>query len=160
MTDVTERAIELYSAAAEQIASYALSPERRVDTLGCSPIALDDPCVSQFLNRIGRRLFRRPLTSDELAQWLDLAVELGDDDIHIGQICALRHASVTILVPSGHGVPDSNEEGVMRLSPFEMASRLSFTLLNRGPDERLLDAAQNNELVDSKVSGTCRAPSR
>ncbi|MGB0645894.1 MAG: DUF1592 domain-containing protein [Bradymonadia bacterium] len=149
-TDVTERAIELYSAAADQIASYALSPERRAETIGCSPITLDDPCVSLFVQRIGRRLFRRPLTTNELAQWLDVATELGESDLNTGLKYALSGMlqSPFFLYRVVTGMPDPVEQDIMRLTPFEMASRLSFTLLNRGPDERLLDAAQNNELVD------------
>ena len=35
-----------------------------------------------------------------------------------------------------------------RYTAYEMASRLSFLILNRAPDDALLDAAERGELLD------------
>ena len=83
-TDVTERAIALYAAAAYQLSAYALAPERRLSTVGCEVVELSDGCVTQFIYRMGRRLFRRPLTEDEVGKWRQLAEDTADGEPYKG----------------------------------------------------------------------------
>jgi hypothetical protein len=150
-TDVTERAVELFSDAAYAIAAFAFAPERRVQTLECAPLEFSDSCVANYIQRIGRKLFRRPLTVAEQDRWLNLAMDTHPEDIYRG----LEHSlagmlqSPYFLYRVELGLPDPADDRIRRYTPFEMAQRLSFTIINSGPDDMLLDAAQAGELLDN-----------
>ena len=60
---VTAQHVDAYLAAAEPLADYAAAQA------ACS----DPSCARQRVVDLGRRVFRRPLTSDEAAQYGDLA---------------------------------------------------------------------------------------
>lgn len=149
-TDVTERAIELFSDAAYSIAAYAFAPERRVQTLDCAPLDFSDACVASFVQQMGRRLFRRPLTVAEQNRWLNLATDTHPDDIYRGLEYSLAGMlqSPYFLYRVELGLPDPGDESIRNFTSFEMAQRLSFTIINSGPDDTLLDAAQAGELLD------------
>src|SRR5260221_9917100 len=56
---------ERYSAAAENLANAVLaSATRRQLVLGCEP-STDAACLHTFIERFGRRAYRRPLSADE-----------------------------------------------------------------------------------------------
>jgi len=104
--------------------------------------------------KIGRRLFRRPLTSDEklaYARLYDLERVAGEpfED-------ALR-APITAMLVSPRflfrgeqiepGVSTEGSEGEVReISEYDLASRLSFFLWSSCPDDRLLDLAEQGQL--------------
>src|SRR5262249_30668670 len=46
------------------------------------------------------------------------------------------------------GVPDEKDPTVRHLTPVELATRMSFFLLNSTPDAKLLDAAEKGQLDD------------
>ncbi|MBL8740823.1 MAG: DUF1592 domain-containing protein, partial [Myxococcales bacterium] len=138
-------AAERYYAAAEQTAEAALTEGTRLVALaGCDVEVDGDPCLSSLAERLGRRLYRRPLASEETAALVALS----------GSDATPRDAAKTILISvltSPHflwkveiGVPD--ESGYLTLTGLERASRLSFFLLSSGPDEELLSAAEAGTL--------------
>ncbi|MBL9105383.1 MAG: DUF1592 domain-containing protein [Myxococcales bacterium] len=152
-TTLSELGAQQYEEAADLIAAHIFDnsePSRREALVACD--VADATCTAEFLARVGRRLYRRPLTEAELSRWTGVAAELALGDPWRG----LRFA-VAGLIQSPHflyrvepGHPDSlNNFNFNYYDSYEMAARLSFLLLNTGPDDVLLDAAERGELGDA-----------
>ncbi|MBL8973516.1 MAG: DUF1592 domain-containing protein, partial [Myxococcales bacterium] len=149
-TTLSELGVQQYEEAAELFTGLVFADAARREALvGCAPAAPGDACVTDFIQRFGRRAYRRPLTADEQARWLVMATELADGDAWQG----LRRA-VQGMLQSPHflyrvelGEPDPIDPTRLRYTGHEMASRLSFLLWNTTPDDLLLDAAANGDLL-------------
>jgi hypothetical protein len=121
-------------------------------TLGCDLTADGEAaCEARLLDNILPRLFRRPLDAEDLDQFEALLAqgkELGDGDFASGVRMVLEVAlqSPELLYRPEIGEPidvmeSDPRSGWRRPSPFEMASRLSFSLWGSAPDETLLAEA-------------------
>ncbi|HET9934132.1 MAG TPA: DUF1592 domain-containing protein [Polyangiaceae bacterium] len=109
-------------------------------------------CLDGFLNSFGRRALRRPLNSDELAEYRDIAQ--GSSPKATNPAEALRNVVVTLLMSPrfvNHleldGSPMAGREDYIALDPFVVASRLSYTFWQTLPDEPLLTAAADGTLA-------------
>lgn len=148
---LSPRGVELYEAAAQRIArQVAASGPVRDRLISCVPALPADPtCASQVVSAVGERLWRRPLTSEELGRLVELAGEVGDEagDFYEGVSYAvaalLQSPNFLYRVEVGEADP----EGGLRFSSFEMASRLSFFLWNTTPDAALLADAASGALT-------------
>ncbi len=152
---ITPSGFEKYEAAATTIAEQALDESHRDELVGCqpaSPAATDDVCATAFIERIGRLLFRRALTTAEAESRLAIAREatrtLGD--FYAGLELALTSLLVSpdFLFRVEEAEPDPNDPSSLRLTSISMASRLSYLLWNTTPDEELLAAGEKGALVD------------
>lgn len=85
----------------------------------------------------GRRVFRRPLTADELTRYRAL-----DPKQAVQALLSSPH----FLYRSEMGEAAAN--GTYRLTAYETATALSYLFWGTTPDATLLDAAQNGELAD------------
>ncbi len=149
-TTISELGVQQYEEAAELLTHTVFDDAvRREALVGCLPAAPADACVAGFITKFGRRAYRRPLTGEEQARWLGIAGELAGGDAWQG----LRFA-VAGMIQSPHflyrvelGEPDPADPARRRYTSHEMASRLSFLLWNTGPDDLLLDAADQGELL-------------
>lgn len=151
---------EKYMLAAEGVSERATSPLSKV--LSCDPTAQggadEEPCIRAFLDEFGRRAFRRPLTQGEADAWYALYqaardVELTNPDPEADPprmgVRAVIEAALqsphflyrielgSEVLPGGEGAGD-----VVKLSDWEMASRLSYFLWGSMPDEALFAAAE------------------
>jgi hypothetical protein len=111
------------------------------------------PCGHAFITEFGRRAMRRPLTDPQHARFAALfeqsLTEWGFEDA--------TRLVLTALLMSPHflyrvelGVPETEVGGVVRLSPHEMASRLSYLLYGSMPDAELAAAADAGELMNGQ----------
>lgn len=103
---------------------------------GCANQSIDAACMRTLTERIGERLFRRPLTAADV----DRYVALGD-----------MHWVLTAMLQSPHFLYRSElgtreASGRYALGDFEIASELSFMLWNGPPDDALFEAARNSQL--------------
>ena len=116
----------------------------------CDPQQADDECSRQFIERFGRRVYRRPLTNEEIERWISVAAETSEGDPKRGleSVVAglLQSPHFLYRIELGEVMP--TDPGKRRYTAYEMASRLSFLILNRAPDDALLDAAERGELLD------------
>lgn len=145
--------IEQYSEVAAEVAARAIeSPET---LLPCDP-ALDgeDACGRQFLEDVGERIFRRPLTSDEVARYETFMVaERASSDFETAVQLALEAMlqSPQFLYRLEMGLPamadGSVPEGAIPLSQYEIATRLSYLVWGSAPDAELLARARAGELA-------------
>ena len=148
---VSPRGIELYEDGARNLANQILAkPERLAALMPCQPAsASDGACMDQLATRLGRRLWRRPLTGDERAVLsgigLSAAKALGSFQQGVGYVLIALLQSPRFLYRPEVGEPDPAHGG-RRLTEFEFASRISYFLWNGPPDEALLDAADKGTL--------------
>ena len=67
--------IDSLEATADDIAARVLAPANRSRIVPCTPSGPGDAaCFRQVIETVGRRLFRRPLSEDEITAYLDLAI--------------------------------------------------------------------------------------
>lgn len=151
---LTDAMTAKYERSASAIAAAVVADaEHYTAFLPCTPSAADDEaCLTSFVERFGRRAFRRPLVEDEIAEYVELGLQASDT------LGAFEHAVEFVIVgmlQSPHflfqvelGKPAVDIPGAHRLDGFEVASRMSFFLLDTPPDDALLDAAEAGELDD------------
>src|SRR5262249_50628241 len=68
--------LERYETLAQQIAAQVMDPRRSATLVHCKPksdTAPDAECATQFINRVGLFLFRRPLTGEETRAYVAVA---------------------------------------------------------------------------------------
>jgi hypothetical protein len=148
-TFLSELGVQQYEEAADLLSRAVFDdPARREALVGCVPLAPADACAQSFIHTFGRRAYRRPLTAEERARWTKIAGDLAEGDPWRG----LRFA-VAGMLQSPHflyrvelGEPDPLDPSRLRLTGWEMATRLSFLLWNGPPDDLLLEAAERGDL--------------
>ncbi|MFM2419168.1 MAG: hypothetical protein RL385_3891 [Pseudomonadota bacterium] len=141
---VSSRHVDAYLALADSLATQALR-EQRGSLLNCN--ANDQGCPRRFATDFGLRAFRRPLTEEEIARYAGLfSQELTGGDFDTGLTLALSAFLVSphFLYRSEVGEPGSN--GTYTLSPYEVASALSYLYWGTMPDDALFAAARDGRL--------------
>lgn len=150
---VSETGVSMFWDAAQNIAQQVAGDEAMRSTLLPCPTApsVDEGCIESFLDLNGQRLFRRPLSSEERAQYLALFKETAEGDPWQGLRFALTAllASPAFLYREERTVPDSAVPGGHRFDDYALASRLSFLTNNDGPDDTLLQLASQGALSDA-----------
>lgn len=146
MQSMSASRLRKYMAAASAATNVALANDRSQAMLGCPTAMIDAKCIDKFLPAFGRRLFRRPLTDDELTRYRSLFAS--ERDPLEGAKLMLRGliSSPAFLYQPELGTNDDVPVGYVRLTPLEVATKMSFLLLGTTPSDKLLDAAQNKEL--------------
>ena len=119
----------------------------------CAPekVAGPDPaCARQFFSKVGRLLYRRPLTAGELAVAVgaanDAAAQTGDFYRGIALSLANMLTTPQFLFVVDELEPDPAHPGAQRLTGYSKAARLSYLLWNSTPSDALLGAAERGEL--------------
>jgi hypothetical protein len=154
-TTLSELGTQQYEEAADELSHFVFDdPVRRLELVGCEPVTPGDACGQAFVAAFGRRAFRRPLTATESARWEQIAIDLAEPAGAQGVWEGLRLVVAGMLQSPNFiyrvevGEPDPQDPTRRRYTGYEMASRLSFLLWNSTPDDALLDAAQDGELLD------------
>jgi Protein of unknown function (DUF1592)/Protein of unknown function (DUF1588)/Protein of unknown function (DUF1595)/Protein of unknown function (DUF1585) len=150
---VSEAGIDGYDALARSIASQVVSEANRELLIPCTPqsaTAADDACARRFIEKVGRRLYRRPLT-DEERNFGVAAARTGADAVHnfytgLSFALAFMLESPQFLFRRETAEPDPALPGRYRMDGYSKASLLSFFLWDTAPDEELLKAAETGEL--------------
>ena len=145
-----------YLLAAERLALWATTDARLPGLLGCpaeilgADLATRRACVEAWLPGFGRRAYRRPLTADERSALLATYDRGAADSLADG----VQHLLTRVLMGPDFmyrielGAPVPGDSDVVRLTDFELASRLSYLLWQSMPDDELLDAADSGQLSD------------
>lgn len=117
------------------------------DFAGCDGV--DAGCRPTLVEGLGRRMFRRPLTEDELGRYLDLGMAIASidetDETHVvrGIVQAMLQSS-SFLYRTEHEI-DGTPGEVRVVDGYELASRLSYFLWQSAPDDELLQFAAGPE---------------
>jgi hypothetical protein len=148
---VSEQAGEQYLALAE-VAAQSLV-EKMGGLLPCDTEAVDKQCVDQFLREVGRRVFRRPMSDAQLADYSALYDEYAGS----GPAEAVR-AVVEAMLQSPYFLYrqelGSDPDGLM--APYEVAEYLAFAIWKEAPDDALLDLAERGEISASEPQKLAR----
>jgi hypothetical protein len=141
------------------LAEYGLAAAERMaarvsaglaQSLPCSAASPNPACAQSFIQTFGARAWRRPLAADEVTRIM------GTFNVGAGESFArgIELATTTMLVsvPFFYRVergtmPVQGRADLFRLDPWEVASRLSYTLWNTIPDAPLFAAAQASQLA-------------
>ena len=111
----------------------------------------DSACAATFVRTFGLRAFRRPLTADEQARYAAFfAADLTGGDFKTGVSLVIRTMLLSpyFLMRSELGAETRN--GVFALTPFEVATALSYTYWGSMPDDALFNSAQSGALASKK----------
>jgi hypothetical protein len=112
------------------------------------------PCARQIFSKLARQAFRRPVTDDDLAaplRFFQDGRDRGSFDAGVRSGLLAILASPKFLYRSETAPPDLLPGAIYRVSDIELASRLSFFLWSRLPDEELLGLAEQGRLSDPQV---------
>ena len=149
---VTAAAYSNYLLVAEEIAAWS-ADRNFAPALSCgSP---GPACVTEFVDELAPRVFRRPLTSDERSAYRALADgSQTAGDIQAGLKLALEAILSSPQFIYRHELGERNPDNATidgdayELTSYEMATFLAYTLTGSTPDAELLEAAQRDELRD------------
>ena len=115
---------------------------------------VDAHCMEQFIIDFGRRAYRRPLTADEVDDYMtryrNIPLLYADEGLNRNQlfgralrdIIAVINLSPEFLYRIEIPTPDGE------LGAYEIASRLSYHFWNTMPDDALFAAAADGRLLD------------
>ena len=138
-----------YMKSAEKLARAATADLPRV--LDCDPGAAgDQACLDKFFDSFGKRAWRRPLTAAEKEN-LTGAFMQGKEGPPAGFASGVEAVMTVMLIAPQflyryeQGAPITGTS-FAQLSPYEVASRLSYLLWGSMPDPELLSAAEGNKL--------------
>lgn len=141
--------IEKYVTVSETLAEAALSDVQALT--GCDEQTLGaETCALQFARSFGRKAYRRPLS--ELDEQLFMSAYAAGEDYQDGLAIMIRmalqspHFLYRLELSEGSG----ESPGKTRLNPFEIATRLAYFIWSSGPDDALLDAAQQGQLASNE----------
>lgn len=142
--------IETAKALAEYMtdsANESLAVSRLRDIVGPC-IAVPHACIDVFISRtIGRRAYRRNLTVDETTRLRSIYDQYGPTDWRKGYrgviFAILMSPQFLYRVELGES---AGANGVYPLTQFEIASRLSYLFWGTGPDDELLNLAEQKKL--------------
>lgn len=157
--------VESLEALASDVATRALLPANRAKVVPCTPTGPGDAaCLRSTIEGVGRRLYRRPLSEEQVLAYLTLQKYATEQtpgvphDFYTAVNLVLRSMlqDPEVLYRIERGTP-TGEPGISSLDSYEVASRLSFLLWGSAPDAALLDEAQAGTLTDSASRGPAAA---
>ncbi|MCZ6673676.1 MAG: DUF1592 domain-containing protein [Verrucomicrobia bacterium] len=102
--------------------------------------------LSKLMRTFAQKAFRRKLTSDELAPYLELALDVLEDGLPLAEVVRSGYRAILcsprflfFIEPAG------------KLDGYSVASRLSYFLWGTYPDKELLNLARQKKLTQPKV---------
>lgn len=125
---------------------HQLTIEGPVDTEG----GINSANLTALVEKLGTRLFRRPVGDEEKAKWQGFAALALKEGLPAAE--ALEYVLRGMLVSPSflyRGEPrpvGDSAHGIALVDEFSLASRLSFFLWSAPPDDRLLQLAAKGEL--------------
>ncbi|MEQ1757275.1 MAG: DUF1592 domain-containing protein [Vicinamibacterales bacterium] len=124
--------------------------------LSCTPsiTVTEVACARTILGALARRAYRRAVTDTDLATpmaFFDAGAKAGGFEAGIQRALTYILASPNFLYRAERDPESAVAGSVRRISPVEMASRLSFFLWSTVPDEELLRVATSRTVSDPLV---------
>jgi len=145
---VSANHVDAYFNVADALASWMVSSPERLGRLDqCLATSADSECARSVAGRWGKRIYRRPLTTEEIdglvATFTDGVSLSVPDGVQLMLIQLLTAPAFVYRVELGE---EQVEPNVYELSRWELATRLSFLVWGSTPDDDLLDAAERGAL--------------
>ncbi len=106
----------------------------------------DQACHEQVIKQFGRRAFRQDPTPEQLQTYLQLFAAEPSFEAGLHVVVSTMLQSPYLLYRRELGEPDPDNPDQFRLTPYEIASELSYMLTDSPPDDQLLDTAAQGRL--------------
>lgn len=138
-------------ATAETVATLATSDAFMSAVLPCAAEQPDAACIGSLVDRVGLKLFRRPLSAEERTRYVELAASVEQQsDFATGAKWALVALlqSPNFVYRSEIGIVAGGER---ELEPWEIASALSYNYTGGPPDTELAALVEGDALRDPEV---------
>lgn len=133
---------ELLMNYAESVAEWAVTNNKLSQFTSCTQQQAQ--CQSEFVTKLGEKAHREPLAQTTVDAYVSLfAGESTFEDGARAVIAAVLQSPYT-LYRRELGTQQGNE---YVLTPFEVASQLSYLITDAPPDAQLYEAAKNNQLA-------------
>lgn len=143
---VTSVHIEQYMKAAEALA------QKGVENIGkivpCDYNADPAGCAKTFVTTFGERAFRRPLTDAEINKYTGIVQ--GQAGFTEGVRIALQVFLSSPYFLYRFEVGTDRGDGTFALTPYEVASALSYSLWGTMPDTQLIESAKSGKLGNAQ----------
>ncbi|HLU66252.1 MAG TPA: DUF1592 domain-containing protein, partial [Kofleriaceae bacterium] len=148
---VTSQLWQGYQQAAEQIGERVATDAELLAALTADLPGDAAAAARAFVERFGRRAFRRPLDSAEVDRYAALFAEGPTHYPDHDPITAGVRFTIEAMLQSPYflyrvELSTESEGGDVRLNGYEVASRLSYAFLDTMPDDDLFAAAEAGEL--------------
>jgi hypothetical protein len=143
---VSSTAMDAYNSTALTLGNRAMA-ESFTALVPCQ--TQDLACAGTFIDQFGLRAFRRPVAADEKARYLamlDPTLTGGDFKTGLGVIIRAMLVSPNFLFRSELGADVGG--GTFKLTPYEIASALSYTYWGTMPDDALFASAMSGALAN------------
>jgi hypothetical protein len=144
MTDIAWNG---YLTAADKIAAEVMAGANKSKFISCDPS--EATCLTDTIKAFGRKAFRRPLTDSELASFQrlnNLTPKGTPAEVAEAVLYAFLASPSFILLPE-LGQDKDAQTNALKLTSYEVATRLSFLLWGTVPDEMLNAAADAGQLT-------------
>ena len=139
----------------ELAAALAEQASTKMNTIaGCDLAAGGTTCAAQFIQNFALKVYRRPLESAERDEYLSLYnKELAQGTVQTAfrQVVSTLLESPFFLYHADVGAGGAPSAKPVPLTPYELASRLSYFLWESMPDQTLFDLAAAGSLHDDAV---------
>ncbi|MDX2053197.1 MAG: DUF1592 domain-containing protein [Polyangiaceae bacterium] len=123
-----------------------LAAEADISALApCAAPAMEAECADAFIDRFGKQVHRQPVTAQEHAAYrvvYDLTRTTDTYEIGIRRLLEAMLQSPALLYRMEYGAGAAERT----LTPYEVASELSYLFLGSMPDAALMEAADTNSL--------------
>ena len=99
-------------------------------------------CVEGWIRRVGRQLYRAPVSDSEVSKLsglFEVANSQGEPTVGVAQVIRAMVSSTQFLFRRELGTQDA--AGTFKLTPYEAAEALAYTLTDAPPDALLSQAA-------------------
>jgi hypothetical protein len=113
--------------------------------------SLNPRCLQVTVTRWLERAYRAPLRPDERAAYAAMFESASDPRAKLRGLLELVFQSPRFLYLIEAGVADDEREDSRALTPFELASRLSYFFWSEPPDDSLWRAAETGDLGEPAV---------
>ncbi len=140
---VTANHVDQYMVAAEELSTLFFQTIKT--HLACYPPSDPASCAKDFAEGFGKRAFRRPLTAVEAQRYTALVLAQKDFDTGLRVGFQAMLSSPNFLYKFEIGEP--SPAGGNTLTPYEVASELSYLFWGTMPDQALFDAAASGALA-------------
>lgn len=140
----------------EVAAKLALDAKARMAQISPCDLAADTgtTCATRFVTEFGLRAFRRPLQTTEASDYVALygvAKQNGGAANGFRLVVEAMLQSPFFLYHHDVGKSGAPETKAVAVTPYELASRLSYFLWNSMPDAKLFTLAGDGTLADGTV---------
>jgi hypothetical protein len=139
---------------AEKVAAWAVANKLSALTPCTNK---EERCERELISTLGLRLYREPVAEQTLSAYRGMFAAEQTFAEGAAVVIATMLQSPHLLYRRELGTPDDAAPGRFALTPHEIASELSYLLVDSAPDAELLDAARNGRLdtreeIDTQAS--------